>query len=69
MFTEDLMAPVVKNSISLSAATHGLHVRPVSMYALTDRAPNALHLGFAAIPDRKIEPFTETLASTILSVA
>ena len=52
--------------ISVAAAAAGLHARPLSMYALTDAVPNALHLGFAAIPDQRIDPATAILADTIL---
>jgi GntR family transcriptional regulator/MocR family aminotransferase len=54
--------------VSLSAAAAGLHARPLAIYASTDAAPNALHLGYAAIPDRRIEPATEALAAAILAV-
>jgi len=51
--------------VSLLAANVGLHARPISMYALTEKAPNALHLGFAAVPDKRIRSETRKLASAI----
>jgi len=52
--------------VSQAAARAGLHVRPLGLYSLTDPSPNAVHLGFAAIPDRAIAPAAETLADAIL---
>lgn len=51
---------------SASAAAHGVHARPLKLYAHTGAAPNALFLGFTAIPDQRIDPETKTLASAIL---
>jgi len=53
--------------VSRNAAAAGLHARPLSLYCLADNAPNALHLGFAAVPDRAIAPAAEALANAILA--
>lgn len=53
--------------VSQAAARAGLHIRPLALYCLAESAPNALHLGFAAVPDRAIEPATEALANAILA--
>jgi len=51
--------------VSRHAVAVGLHVRAINMYALTDTAPNALHLGFAAVPDHQIDPATKALAEAV----
>lgn len=56
-------------AVSRAAASAGIHVRPLSLYAITQPAPNALHLGFAAVPDRSIAPAAELLANAILESA
>lgn len=61
---DELKAEVV----SQAAAGFGLHVRPIGIYAITERAPNALHLGFAAVPDRRIQSETQKLANAINAV-
>ncbi len=53
---------------SASAAAHGLHARPLEIYSLTGMVPNALFLGFTAIPDQQIDPATKTLANAILRI-
>jgi len=55
-------------AVCRSAAHAGLHVRSIGMYSMTGKAPNALHLGFAAVPDRRIQLETAKLASTICAV-
>jgi len=55
-------------AVSRSAAKAGLHVRPIGVYSLSETAPNALHLGFAAVPDHQIESATRILASAIMTV-
>lgn len=60
----DIPAAVVQSE----AARQSLHVRPLSYYAERAEAPNALHLGFAAVPDHLIEPAVERLAKVIRSV-
>lgn len=50
------------------AAKQKLHARAVSYYAVQAEAPNALHLGFAALADRLIEPAAARLARVIQSV-
>jgi GntR family transcriptional regulator / MocR family aminotransferase len=52
--------------VSRAAARAGLHVRQLALYSLADPAPNAVHLGFAAVPDRTIAAATEALANAIL---
>jgi GntR family transcriptional regulator/MocR family aminotransferase len=52
--------------VSRAAARAGVHARPFSLYTLAEGAPNALHLGFAAVPDRAIAPAAEALANAIL---
>jgi GntR family transcriptional regulator/MocR family aminotransferase len=47
------------------AARDGLHARAVSYYGLEAEAPNALHLGFAPLPERLIEPAAARLAAII----
>jgi GntR family transcriptional regulator/MocR family aminotransferase len=47
------------------AARERLHARAVSYYSLRAEAPNALHLGFAPLLDRLIEPAAERLARVI----
>ena len=43
----------------------GLAVRPVSYYTEGTSAPNAFHLGFAAVPERVIEPSVARLAAVV----
>lgn len=50
------------------AARDGLHARAVSYYALKAEPPNALHLGFAPLPDRLIEPAAARLSAIIRSL-
>jgi GntR family transcriptional regulator/MocR family aminotransferase len=50
------------------AAREGLHARAVSYYALKAEPPNALHLGFAPLADRLIEPAAARLAAIIRSL-
>jgi DNA-binding transcriptional MocR family regulator len=50
------------------AAAEKLHARAVSYYALKAEAPNALHLGFAPLLDRRIEPAAASLAHVIRSI-
>jgi GntR family transcriptional regulator/MocR family aminotransferase len=54
-------------AVTQTAARAGLHVRSIEMYALSNPAPNALHLGFAAVPDGEIRPAAEALVSAILA--
>jgi GntR family transcriptional regulator/MocR family aminotransferase len=54
-------------AVSLSAGAAGLYAKPFSISALTNAVPNALHLGFAAVPERLIDPSAKTLASIILA--
>jgi GntR family transcriptional regulator/MocR family aminotransferase len=53
--------------VSQAAARAGLHVRSFDLYSHADSAPNALHLGFAAVSDRGIRPAAEALANAILA--
>lgn len=62
-----LPADYPATAVSRSAGRAGLHARPLSVYAQTDAVPNALHLGFAAVPDRLIGPAAGKLANAILS--
>ena len=55
-------------SVQALAAKAELHVRPISYYAVQAEAPNALQLGYAAVPDRLIEPAVERLADVIRSL-
>jgi len=55
-------------AVQALAAREGLHARAVDYYALAADPPNALHLGFAAIPDRQIEPAASRLAAIIRSL-
>jgi GntR family transcriptional regulator / MocR family aminotransferase len=43
----------------------GISVRPVSYYTEGTPAPNAFHLGFAAVPERVIEPSVVRLAAVV----
>ena len=58
---------ILAERVSRHAAAAGIHARPLNMYALTDTAPNALHLGFAAVSERQIEPAAKALADAILA--
>jgi GntR family transcriptional regulator/MocR family aminotransferase len=49
------------------AARDGIHARAAAYYSLKADPPNALHLGFAAVPDRQIEPAANRLAAVIRS--
>ncbi len=51
--------------VQSEAAKQFLHVRPLSFYAIRAPAPNALHLGFAAVQERHIEPAAKRLADII----
>jgi len=55
-------------AVQALAAEEGLHARAVSYYALKAEPPNALHLGFAAVPNRQIEPAAARLADIIGSI-
>lgn len=55
--------------VQWAAAEEGLHARAIAFYADRLPPPNALHLGFAAILDRQIEPAAARLAMVIRSVA
>ncbi|MEM7225882.1 MAG: PLP-dependent aminotransferase family protein [Pseudomonadota bacterium] len=59
---------VPEAAASAAAAAHGLHARPLGIYSLAGTAPNALFLGFAAVPDQRIDPATKTLASAIFNL-
>jgi GntR family transcriptional regulator/MocR family aminotransferase len=50
------------------AAKEALHIRAVSYYAVRAEAPNAVHLGFAAVLDRLIDPAVARLAKVIRSM-
>ncbi len=50
------------------AARDGLHARALSYYALKATPPNALHLGFAPLADKLIEPAAARLAAIIRSL-
>jgi GntR family transcriptional regulator/MocR family aminotransferase len=62
--SDDVPAAVVQ----AEAAKQALHVRALSFYAQGAPAANALHLGFAGVPDRQIEPAAKRLAAVIRSV-
>ena len=55
-------------TVQARAAAEELHARAVSYYALKAEAPNALHLGFAPLLDRSIEPAAASLAHVIRSI-
>jgi GntR family transcriptional regulator/MocR family aminotransferase len=55
-------------SVQSAAAKEALFVRPVSYYTAKWPAPNALQLGFAAVPDRQIEPAVNRLARVIRAI-
>ena len=55
-------------SVQALAARETLHVRAVSYYTEGSAAPNAAHLGFAAVPERLIEPSVERLGRVIRSL-
>jgi GntR family transcriptional regulator/MocR family aminotransferase len=50
------------------AAASALHARAVGFYTESGNAPNALHLGFAAVPERLIEPCVARLAEIVMSI-
>ncbi len=43
--------------------------RPMSIYYETSKPPNALHLGFAPVPEPEIAPAVKRLAEAIDAVA
>jgi GntR family transcriptional regulator/MocR family aminotransferase len=55
-------------SVQSLAAKEALHIRAVSYYAVGAEAPNAVHLGFAAVLDRLIDPAVARLAKVIRSI-
>ncbi len=54
--------------VQLAAAAEALYVRPVSYYTARWPAPNSVQLGYAAVPDRRIEPAVSRLARAIHSL-
>jgi GntR family transcriptional regulator/MocR family aminotransferase len=58
--------PAIK--VQTLAAREGIHARAVSYYALKAEPPNALHLGFAPLADRLIEPAAARLAGIVRSL-
>jgi len=60
-----LPAHIAAETVQAEAARQALHVRPLSYYAQRLAAPNALHLGFAALPERLIEPSVRRLAAIV----
>ena len=64
-----LPADAPASMVQESAAAAHLHVRALTLYA--DRAipPNALQLGFAAVPEHRIEPAVRRLGEVIRVVA
>lgn len=60
-----LPAGVPAHLVQYEAARQSLHVRPLSFYAVRAPAPNALHLGFAAVQERHIEPAAKRLADIV----
>lgn len=56
-------------AVQRAAAREGLHARSIAFYADRLPAPNALHLGFAGVLDRQIEPAVARLAAAVRSVA
>ena len=63
-----LPAHIPATLVQSEAAKQSLHVRPLSYYAERAQAPNALHLGFAAVPDHLIEPAVERLGKIVRSI-
>ena len=47
------------------AATKGIDVRPLSMYAIDARPTSSLALGFACLPGRKMEPALRVLKAAV----
>lgn len=54
---------VAAEAFKRRAAEFGLMARPIAAYCAEVRPPNALHLGFGAIPDRDIGSAVERLAA------
>jgi GntR family transcriptional regulator/MocR family aminotransferase len=65
----DLPASIPAEIVSRRAAEWKLAICPLSDYYLTRPAPNALHLGFAPVPEPEIAPAVRRLAQVIASIS
>lgn len=61
----DLPVDICADAVSRQAVKRELTVRALSVYCARQRPPNALHLGFAAVPDNEIEPAVRRLAEAL----
>jgi GntR family transcriptional regulator/MocR family aminotransferase len=61
----DLPTHIPADSVARLAASQELSVRALSRYCVDAIAPNALHLGFAAVPIPQIGPAVRRLASLL----
>ena len=61
----DLPAGARDETVADIAATKGIDVRPLSMYAIDANPGPSLALGFACLPERKMEPALRVLKSAI----
>jgi GntR family transcriptional regulator/MocR family aminotransferase len=58
---------VSASMVARRAAEVGLVARPMSANQVNGAAPEALHLGFAAVPDTEIEPQVARLHAAVSS--
>jgi GntR family transcriptional regulator/MocR family aminotransferase len=65
----DLPPDISAEAVSERATDHDLSIRPLSLYYLTIPPPNALHLGFAPVPEADIAPAVRRLAEVINTFA
>lgn len=65
----DLPADISAEAVSDRAKHRNLTVRPMSIYCLAGPPPNALHLGFAPVPEPDIAPAVQRLAEVIDTMA
>jgi GntR family transcriptional regulator/MocR family aminotransferase len=61
----DLPPNISAEAASQRAAKHDLYLRPMSAYYFGNPALNALHLGFAAVPEPQIAPAVQRLAAVL----
>ena len=61
----DLPTDISAEVVSDLAARRDLTIRPMSIYYVAHAPLNALHLGFAAVPEPEIAPAVHRLAEVI----
>ncbi|MDQ0472133.1 MocR-like pyridoxine biosynthesis transcription factor PdxR [Labrys wisconsinensis] len=61
----ELPGDIPAQDVQSIGAAESLHLRAASYYCMREPAPNAVHLGFAAVLDRLIEPAVQRLAGVI----